>query len=80
MRLGVLKEAAVVGGSLVAVTGAMMLLARLLGVERRVPLPVWIFGAGAATHLAWEATGGNAYFVREYEKQVGPFAALKGVR
>ncbi len=66
MREGVIKEAAIVGGSLLAVSAALMYTARAAGIERKVPLPVWIFIAGAATHLGWEAVGGNAAFVRGY--------------
>ncbi len=66
MREGVIKEAAIVGGSLLAVSAVLMYGARKLGVEKRLPLPLWIFVAGAATHLGWEAVGGNAAFVRGY--------------
>lgn len=71
MRKGVLVEAAVVGASVVAVGAGLKGLYRLAGWDKdagsgepakQVPWPVWLFVTGAATHLAWEASGGNRYY------------------
>ena len=59
MRKNVLTEAAVVGGTLVAVSYLIMYAARKAGFEGKVPPPAWIFFGVAATHLAWESTGGS---------------------
>lgn len=70
MRKGVVTEAVVVGGSLLAVSAATMFVARRVGVADKVPLPAWIFLAGALTHFGWEATGGNKWFAENYPKSL----------
>lgn len=71
MRKGVLVEAAVVGASVVAVGAGLKGLYRLAGWDKdaspsepakQVPWPIWLFVTGAATHFAWEASGGNRYY------------------
>ena len=57
MRSGLLTEAVAVGLSL-AVLGT---LAKRSGMHVGTPTGLFILGAG--THLAWEAAGGNRWFV-----------------
>lgn len=83
MRQGVLVEAAVVGVSLAAVSAGVMFVAEKVDPERKVPVLLWVVAAGALTHLAWEASGGNAWFAKNYVKtlpanQRGDFLVEQG--
>lgn len=68
MRNRVWTEAAIVGASLVAVSAVIMPIARHVDPRQKVPIPVWVFAAGAFTHLAWEALGGNRRFAVDYSR------------
>lgn len=70
MRKGLVTEAAIVGGSLMAISAVVMPLARRADPERRVPIQAWVFLAGALTHFAWEAVGGNRWFAENYSKRL----------
>lgn len=68
MRDRVWTEAVVVGASLVAVSAVIMPIARRVDPNQKVPIPVWVFAAGALTHLVWEALGGNRRFAVDYPR------------
>lgn len=68
MRQGFVKEAAVVGLSTVAVAGVLELVLRALGVSQKTPWYLKAFATGVFAHVAWEKTGGNAWFAENYSK------------
>jgi hypothetical protein len=88
-RKGLFVEAGVVGASLALIGGGLDVLCRRSGLEdeaaaqaRRVPLPVFLFAAGALAHLAWEAVGGNRWFSANFpatldEPQRDAFMAMR---
>lgn len=76
MRKNLLTEAAIVGASLVAVSSAVMYVSKKADPSRKIPIQLWVFGAGALTHLLWEASGGNEKFVQNYVADRGVFPYL----
>jgi hypothetical protein len=72
MRRGFVKEAAVVGLSTVVVAGAIELVLRALGVSQKTPWYLKAFATGVVAHVAWEKTGGNAWFAENYPNTLPP--------
>lgn len=78
MRKGFWKEAAVVGGSTVAIAGVVNLALKAAGygakgygakdAEKAVHWIPIAFATGVLTHVAWEALGGNRWFAENYVK------------
>ena len=70
MRKGLFKEAAIVGGSVVAAGLIVRLVQRKLGLGRvegdLLPIAGMLFATGAVAHLGWEAVGGNKKFAENY--------------
>jgi hypothetical protein len=80
MRKGIVKETLAVGASLTAAHLGLRWAANKAGVLDKIPFPVFIFAAGAITHLGWEVTGGNKWFAENYPKTVSGLDITEAMR
>jgi len=72
MRKGLLVETVIIGASAAAAGQALKMAGLTTG------KPAFWFGIGALTHLAWEATGGNRWYLENRDADNFPAGFLKG--